>query len=62
MPLGERIKKAGQDFTMDEFSKFKAAVSLFCDIARIRLISLSDEDFTNGKFVVPGMTVRTASL
>ena len=39
----------------DEFSKFKAEISLFCDIARIGLISLADEDFTNGKFVVPGI-------
>ena len=49
----QRVQKA-MDVPDDEFSKFKAAISLFCDIARIGLISLSDEDFTNGKFVVPG--------
>ena len=49
----QRVQKA-MDVPEDEFSKFKAAISLFCDIARIGLISLSDEDFTNGKFVVPG--------
>ena len=50
---GNSPQKA-MDVPDDEFSKFKAAISLFCDIARIGLISLSDEDFTNGKFVVPG--------
>ena len=55
----QRVQKA-MDVPDDEFSKFKAAISLFCDIARIGLISLSDEDFTNGKFVVPG-TVHTTS-
>ena len=37
----------------DELTKFQNSMTLFCDVARISLISLSDAEFADSKFVVP---------
>ena len=37
----------------DELTKFQNSMTLFCDVARISLISLSDAEFAESKFVVP---------
>lgn len=39
--------------TAEEITKFQNSMTLFCDVARISLISLSDADFAESKFVVP---------
>jgi len=49
----QRVQQ-GNGVPLDEFEEFSPAMCLFSDLARIGLISLSDEDFSAGKFVVPG--------
>ena len=49
--------QSGVGVPIDEFEEFCPAMCLFSDLARIGLISLSDEDFKAGKFVVPGIVM-----
>ena len=48
----DRVRR-GHSVTADEITKFQNSMTLFCDVARISLISLSDADFADSKFVVP---------